>query len=343
MSSGSDMNFVLILLLFGTAQAPSDSILEKIESEVISIVEKTRPSVVQISARLGDDESQSRISSGFVVSAEGYILTDLYGLQSARSILVKLHDGRRFAASFEALDRPTAIALIRVRSDSLKAVEFADAGSIRQGAIAVLVSNPAGLNQSCSVGFVTGLDRSIVVGGTAYTDMLQTSAAVKSGDGGGLLANARGQVVGMIHSRYVADAVESDAAGFLRTVPRLGHDFLPAGGPAIGFATPATTLRFVADRLIKSGRVQRGWAGIGLRRVAEKTQVVEIVAHGPAWNAGIRTGDTVLEWDGQPATDLPTLRRRVIEIEAPKTSRVRVQRGSAVLDLDVKIEWGREP
>jgi serine protease Do len=253
---------------------------------------------------------------------------------------VTLHDGRRIDASVKAFDRTTAIALLKIKSEGLRAVEFAEPASIRQGSIAVLVSNPAGLNQSCSVGFVTGLDRSIVVGGACYMDMLQTSAAVQSGDGGGLLANSRGLVVGMIHSRYVPDGVEPDQAGFMRAVPRMGHDFLPAGGPAVGFATPATTLKFVAERLIKSGKVQRGWAGIGLRRTAQSTQVVEIVAHGPAFNAGIRPGDSVIEWDGQAATDLQSLRRRVVDITAPKTVRVRVQRGNVVLDLDVKLELG---
>jgi len=335
------MNFVLFFAVFGIPQ--TDSTLEKIEREIAAVLEKTRPSVVQIAARLGDDESQSRLSSGFVVSSDGHILTDVGGIQAARAIFVTLHDGRRFVASLKAVDRSTAVALLKVNSEGLQAVEFAEPASIRQGAIAVLVSNPAGLNQSCSVGFVTGLDRTIVVAGILYSDMLQTSAAVQSGDGGGLLANARGAVVGMIHSRFVPDVVEPDRAGFLRAVPRTGAEFLPAGGPAVGFATPATTLRFVTDRLIKSGKVQRGWVGLGLRRTAQATQVVEIAQNGPAWKAGIRPGDAVIEFDGQAATDLPALRRRVIEMSASKTVRVRVQRGTGVTDFDVTIAWEPEP
>src|SRR5262245_24922950 len=335
------MSLVLFLAVFGIQQP--ESTLEKIEREVVAVLDKTRPSVVQIAARLGDDESQTRFSSGFVVSPDGHILTDSGGIEAARDIFVTLNDGRRFVAKLKAVDRTTAVALLKVDSEGLRAVEFAEPASIRQGAIAVLVSNPAGLNQSCSVGFVTGLDRSIVVAGNLYSEMLQTSAAVQSGDGGGLLANARGAVVGMIHSRYVPDGVEPDRAGFLRAVPRTGAEFLPAGGPAVGFATPATTLRFVTERLIKSGKVQRGWVGLGLRRNAQATQVVEIVQHGPAWRAGIRPGDAVIEFDGQAATDLPALRRRVIETAAPRTVRVRVQRGTGVHDFDVTIAWEPEP
>ncbi len=341
------MNAAFLLFILSN---PQGTTLEQIERDVAAIVEKTRPSVVQIAARLGDEEFQSRIAapksiqfSGFVVSADGYILTDLGGVEWAKSIQVILHDGRRLAGDIKAIDRPTSVALLRVKADGLKPVEFADAASIRQGAIAVLVSNPAGLGQSCSVGFVTGLGRSIQVSGVRYDDMLQTSAAVLSGDGGGLLANARGLVVGMIHSRYVPDGLDPDPAGFLRPVPREGLDFLPAGGPAVGFATPGTTLKFVADRLMKHGRVQRGWAGLALQRKGETALVVDVIPGGPAWKAGIRRGDAVVEFDGQSAKDLPAIRRQVVETVAPKTVKVRVLRQAAPQDLDVTIDWEPVP
>ena len=336
------MNAVLFLIaLSSTPQTTQESTLERIEREVSAIIEKTRPSVVQIVARRGDGQFQPSIgaiasiqSSGFVVSPDGYILTDLGGVEASREISVTFHDGRKVEANLSAFDRATAVALLRVKAAGLTSVEFADAPAIRQGTIAVLVSNPVGLSHSSAVGFVNGVNRSIAVGGIRYDDMIQTSAAVLSGDCGGLLANSKGQVVGMIHSRYVSDGLDSDPAGFLRPVPRGGLDFLPAGGSSVGFATPSTTLSFVADRLMKHGRVVRGWAGIGLRGGV----VTEVAKDSPASKAGIRRGDSLMEFDGLPVTNLQAIRRKVIETSAPKLVRVRVWRANAVVDLDLTIE-----
>lgn len=333
---------VFLLFILSHPQGPAESTLERIDREVAAVIEKARPSVVQVVARLGDAQFQSHIAqprsircTGIVISPDGHILSDLGGVEGARSFEVILHDGRRLEAKWNAYDRPTAVALLRIDVRGLQPVEFADPASIRQGSIAILVSNPAGLAQSSAVGFLSGVDRSIKVGGLRYDDMLQTSAAVQSGDVGGLLANSRGQLLGMIHSRYVPDGIEPDPAGFLRPVPREGLDFLPAGGPAVGFATPASTLRFVSDRLMKFGHVQRGWAGLGLQRGKE---VVEVSKNGPAWKAGIRRGDVVLEFDGQAVTDLSAMRRRVIEAEVPSTLRLKVRRAAATLDFEVTLQ-----
>jgi S1-C subfamily serine protease len=336
---------VSLLFLLSNPQGSAESTLERIEREVAAVVEKARPSVVQVVAQLGDAQFQSHIAqprsirfTGIVISADGHILSDLGGVEGARSFEVILHDGRRLEAKWKAYDRPTAVALLRIDARGLQPVEFADPALTRQGAIAVLVSNPAGLTQSSTVGFLSGVNRSIKVGGLRYDDMLQTSAAVQSGDVGGLLANSRGQLLGMIHSRYVPDGIEPDPAGFLRPVPREGLDFLPAGGPTVGFATPVSTLRFVSDRLMKFGHVQRGWAGLGLQRAKEGAQAVEVSKNGPADKAGIRRGDVVLEFDGQAVTDLAAMRRRVIEAEVPSTLRLKVRRAAATLDLEVTLQ-----
>jgi len=336
------MNVVFLLIAFSHPQGPTETTLECIEREVTAVVEKARPSVVQV---IGSDNFLSNFgpstetrSSGFIVSADGAILTDVGGIRSARQIFVLFQDGRRLEASVAGVDFRTAIALLRVKAEGLKPVEFAEQGAIRQGAIAVLISNPAGLTHSCSVGFVSGVERSITVGGVRYDDMLQTSAAVQSGDGGGLLANSRGLAVGMIHSRYVPDGINPDPTGFLRPVPRHGFDFLPAGGPAIGFATPAPTLRFVAERLMKHGKVTRGWAGVGMRRATQYAIVTEVAKDGPAWKAGLRGGDKVLEFDGEPATNLSTIRRKVIETAGSRAVKVRVLRSGGPVDLDLTIE-----
>jgi S1-C subfamily serine protease len=340
------MNILAVLLLAGLPQ----STLENVEREIAAIVEKARPSVVQVTASGGDEIFQNSIAlpaarrlSGIVVSSDGHILTDLGAVETARSIVVTLYDGRRCDAERRGIDRATSLALLQIKAAGLAPAEFAEPGALRQGAIAVLVSNPAGLKGSCSVGFVSGLRRTVRVNGIRYEDLIQTSASVQSGDAGGLLANARGLVVGMIHSRYVADGLALDPAGFLRPIPREGLDFLPAGGPSVGFATPAATLKFVADRLINHGKVVRGWAGLTLRKIGPHPTITEIVENGPAARSGLRVGDLLMEIDGQPVTDIFALKRRVEESPAPLKLRARVLRGEAAQDLELTVEPEPQP
>jgi len=242
-----------------------------------------------------------------------------------------------------------------VKAEGLRPIEFADDTTIRQGMLAIAVANPAGLKGSCSVGFVSGLSRTVMVQGLQFDDLIQTTALLQPGDAGGLLANSRGQIVGMVHSRYVTDGFDPGPGGFLRVLPGEGLDFLPAGGQSVGFATPSSTLRFVAERLMKSGKVVRGWVGVAVRpldavvrarvKLAEGrgALVTNLEENGPAARAGLRKGDILIDFDGQPVSDLPALRRRVVESPAPKMVRVRAWRAGATVDLDLTIEEERQP
>ncbi|HEY3226992.1 MAG TPA: trypsin-like peptidase domain-containing protein, partial [Planctomycetota bacterium] len=353
-------SFVIIIFLIFPGQAP-ETTLEKLEKEVVTVVERTRPSVVQVQARV-DKEVQPRVIlsrivylSGIVVSADGGILTDLGAVEQARELRVTLPDGRQLPAEFRGGDRRTAVAFLRVKAEGLRPVEFADDASIRQGMLAIALANPAGLKGSCSVGFVSGLNRTVSVQGTQFDDLIQTTALLQPGDAGGLLANSRGLVVGMVHSRYVTDGFDFGPGGFLRVLPGEGLDFLPAGGQSVGFATPAPTLRFVAERLMKSGKVVRGWVGIAVRpldaasraraKVAEGrgALVSNLEDRGPAARAGLRRGDILVDFDGEPVSDLSALRRRVVEAPAPKVVRVRAWRAGVTVELDLTIEEERQP
>jgi len=355
------MNSAIILLLFFFPGQAPETTLEKIEKEVSAVVERTKASVVQVQARV-ETEYQPRVIisrvlylSGLVVSADGGILTDLGGVEQARELRVALPDGRLLVAEFAGGDRRTAVAYLRIKAEGLQPIEFADGASIRQGMLAIAVANPAGLKGSCSVGFVSGLNRTVMVQGMQFDDLIQTTALLQPGDAGGLLANSRGQVVGMVHSRYVTDGFDSGPGQFFRVVPGEGLDFLPAGGQSVGFATPSTTLKFVAERLMKSGKVTRGWVGVSVRpldavvrtraKLAEGqgALITNLEDRGPAARAGLRKGDIIVEFDGLPVSDLSTLRRRVVESPAPKVVRVRAWRAGATVDLDLAIEEERQP
>jgi S1-C subfamily serine protease len=344
------MNLLSVLLLAGLPQGSSELTLENFEREIIAIVEKARPSVVEVTASGGDEIFQNSIAppatrrlSGIIVSSDGHILTDLGGVDSARTILVTLHDGRKFDAERLGIDRTTSVALLRIRAEGLTQAEFADPDTLRQGSVAVLISNPAGLGGTSSVGFVSGLRRTVRVNGLRFDDLIQTSATVQSGDAGGLLANARGLVLGMIHSRFEPSELEFDLAGFPVPVPFEELKSFPAGGAGVGFATPASTLKFVAERLIKHGKVVRGWMGVTLRKAGPHAVVTEVADKGPAARSGLKTGDLLVEFDGKPVTDILSVKRRVEASPVPAKLRARVVRAGAEMDLELIVETEPKP
>jgi len=173
-----------------------------------------------------------------------------------------------------------------------------------------------------------------------YDDLMQTTASAQPGDAGGLLANSKGEVIGMIHSRYDPQAFATEDGQFLRQLPSGSLDFLPSEAGGMSFATPAPTLKFVAERLIKHGRVVRGWVGIALKPVESGTgaRVTDIYPKGPSARAGVRKGDVLVAFDEKPVTDVYEIRRRVMETEGTKTVKIRVLRGGAQVDLDLPIE-----
>jgi S1-C subfamily serine protease len=338
---------VLILIVTGFLGQDPESILQKFEREVSAIVERTRPCVVQVDAKFTPDNMPKIVFhlAGIVYSAEGTILSDLAGVEGAKEIRVTLHDGRQLAAQVFARDRRTSVALLRVRAAGLKAADFADAASIRPETFAIAVGSKGSMRPACSLGLVTALGRTVLVQERRYDDLIQTTAAAHPGDAGGLLANARGQVIGMIHSRYDPQPGGPMGESFLRNVPPGAIDFLPSETGGMAFATPAPTLKFVAERLLKTGRVVRGYAGITLRAAEAGTgaRVVEVTPKGPSARAGVRKGDVLVAFDDKPVTDLYEIRRRVMETEGTKSFKIRVVRGGAQLELDLPIEPEPQP
>jgi S1-C subfamily serine protease len=147
----------------------------------------------------------------------------------------------------------------------------------------------------------------------------------------------------MIHSRYEPSEFEFDLAGFAVPVPPEELKSFPAGGTGIGFATPVTTLKFVAERLIKHGKVVRGWMGVTLRKAGPHASITEVVDKGPAARSGLKAGDLLVEVDGKPVTDILAVKRRVEESPVPAKLRARILRAGAHIDLDLIVEAEPKP
>ena len=243
----------------------------------------------------GDTPSKS-LGSGFIIDKEGYIITNNHVIEGADEIRVKLSDQEEFEATIVGKDKKTDIALIKIAPPpGLPVVTLGDSDSLKVGEWVMAIGNPFGLDQTVTVGIVSAKWRKLGMG--PYEDFIQTDAAINQGNSGGPLFNTRGEVVG------VNTAI-----------------FSPSGGNiGIGFATPINLAKSVVKQLKEKGRVVRGWLGVIVQTVTpdlaksfgldqkEGALVADIDASGPAAAAGIRKGDIIVAFNGNPIKEMDQL------------------------------------
>lgn len=305
-----------------------ESLLERLEREISGVVRRVRPSVVSVEAK----RSEMIRLSGIVYRADGCILTDAGAIAGADSIRVTLFDGRSFEGRPVGSDFKTGIAVLRIDAKSLTPAEFGTTRELRSGAFAVSVGNAHGLEGSASVGTLAGLDRSIRVSGRRYDGMIQLTTVAHPGDCGALVADSRGRVIGLIHSALGSEEAEGELF-------RLWKDFFgrPLGG-AITFAVPAETVQFVADRILKHGRMIRGWIGMSVRTAESGVEILKLEIGGPARRAGLRRGDRIVAWDGESVGDAAALQKKVEACEEPRIVKAAVVRDGVRIDVDLRVE-----
>ncbi|MGD9815421.1 MAG: Do family serine endopeptidase [Hyphomonadaceae bacterium] len=239
------------------------------------------------------------LGSGFIISADGYVVTNNHVIESADAVEVILQNGRRFEATVIGRDPATDIAVLKVRATNLPYVQMGDSDRARVGDIVLAIGNPFGLGGSLSVGVVSARNRNIDAG--RYDDFIQTDAAINRGNSGGPLFNTEGDVIG------VNTAIVS-----------------PTGASVgVGFATPTSIVRPVVAQLIEFGETRRGWLGVRLANIsaaaAERAGyrgetgavVTRVTPGGPAAAAGLRPGDVVLKFAGRDVADSRALTRMV--------------------------------
>ena len=237
--------------------------------------------------------------TGFVISPEGYIVTNDHVVQDVDSISVKLVDGTELEAEVVGRDPKTDIALLRVQADQeLFALPLGDSEAVRSGEWVVAIGNPFGLEHTVTAGIVSAKHRTIAHG--PYDDYIQTDAAINPGNSGGPLINLSGEVIG------INTAIN----------PRAN---------TIGFAVPINIAKSILPQLLASGHVTRGWLGVVIQKItpelvegfelddASGALVSRVVPDGPADKAGIRQGDVIREFDGKEIEDFGDLPRLVAE------------------------------
>jgi serine protease Do len=267
----------------------------------------------------------SALGSGFVISSDGYIVTNNHVIEGADEILIEFFLGGELPAKLIGTDPNTDIALLKVDATDLPFVAFGDSNAIgsRVGDWVMAMGNPLGQGFSVSAGIVSARNRAL--SGT-YDDYIQTDAAINRGNSGGPLFNMSGEVIG------VNTAILSPTGGSI----------------GIGFSMASNVVTRVVDQLKEYGETRRGWLGvriqdvtddvaeaIGLEKVAGA--LVTDVPEGPAADAGMESGDVILSFDGKDVEDTRGLVRQVGNTEVGKTVRVVVFREGKTQTLKVTL------
>ena len=269
---------------------------------------------------------QQGVGSGFVISADGYILTNNHVVHEATEIKVKLADGKEYDAKVVGRDLKTDLALLKAEGASgLHALQLGDSDSLKVGNWVVAVGSPFGLEQTVTAGIVSAKGR--VIGSGPYDNFIQTDASINPGNSGGPLLNMEGEVVG------INTAIFSQSGGNV----------------GIGFAIPVNMAKEIAPQLKEKGHVTRGWLGVGIQKITpelaksfglkeEKGALVsQVVKGGPADKGGLETGDVIVEFDGKKISDSNELPRMVASIPIGKAVSVKVLRAGSLVDREVKI------
>ncbi|MEH1810377.1 HhoA/HhoB/HtrA family serine endopeptidase [Nostoc sp.] len=325
---------------------------------VIQVVQKVGPAVVRIDSsrtvktQLPDEfndpffqrffgsqmpEQQNRVEkgtgSGFIISADGRILTNAHVVDGADTVTVTLKDGRSFKGKVLGKDELTDVAVVKIQADNLPLVALGNSDQLQPGEWAIAIGNPLGLDNTVTTGIIsaTGRSSNLIGAPDKRVEYIQTDAAINPGNSGGPLLNSRGQVIAM-------------------------NTAIIQGAQGLGFAIPINTAQRISSQLIATGKVEHPYLGIQMVGLTPQLKqninsdpnsglsvnedkgvlVIKVIPNSPAAKAGIRAGDVIQTLGGQAVTDASSVQRAVENSQVGSDLRMELRRNGQNLNIAVQ-------
>ncbi len=264
------------------------------------------------------------LGSGFVMEANGYIVTNDHVVDGASSVRVRFDDETEYDAEVIGTDTQTDLALLKIEAENLPTLPLGDSDALRVGEDVIAVGNPFGLGGTVTRGIVSAVSRDINAG--PYVDFIQTDAAINRGNSGGPLLNLDGEVIGVNSAIYSPNG----------------------GSVGVGFAIPSNTVEYVVAQLRDAGSVERGWLGVSIQGVTPDIAdavgldaphgalVAEVVEGSPAQGT-LQTGDVIVGFNGKPVTSSRDLPKLVAAASPDRDATLDVIRGGKPETLTLKL------
>jgi len=266
------------------------------------------------------------LGSGFIISPDGYIVTNDHVVDHADSIVVRLSDQREFPAKLVGADKRTDIALLKIKAHDLPTVKIGDSSKLQVGQWVLAIGSPFGFDHTATQGIVSALQRSLPT--DTYVPFIQTDVAINPGNSGGPLFNLQGQVVGINSQIY------TDTGGYM----------------GLSFSIPINLAMNVVKQLKATGHVVRGWLGVVIQPVTDQLAkafgldrpegalITKVVPKSPAAKAGLKAGDVIIEYDGHPVSSSSNLPPLVAAEPIGRRVPVKVMRKGETLTLETTVE-----
>ncbi|MFT3692134.1 MAG: trypsin-like peptidase domain-containing protein [Kofleriaceae bacterium] len=302
------------------------ALLDAYSRSVMSVVEMAAPAVVslEIKAKRG----QGGAGSGFVVTPDGYVMTNSHVVTGAHEIRVRTSTGETLMGQVAGNDPATDLAIVRINESQPKYLPVDGSLTPKVGQLAVAIGNPLGFESTVSTGVVSALGRSLRGKANRLIDgVIQHSAPLNPGNSGGPLLDSRGRVLGV-------------------------NTAIIARSQGLGFAIAVETAAWVLGQLLAHGRVRRAWLGIGAARRpldrrlayahgvgASAVEIQSVESGSPASRAGLIDGDLIVQLDSLAITDVDVLHRALRDREAGKPIKLGIIRRGTRMDLDITPTW----
>ncbi|MEC8703936.1 MAG: Do family serine endopeptidase [Candidatus Neomarinimicrobiota bacterium] len=348
----------LTIILFLSLSFSQNAILKQFSDQFADIAEKVNPAVVTILTEKKIDISQSNrsspqedlfryyfnqprqreyktsaLGSGVIVdSRKGYIITNNHVVEDVDEITVRLLDKSEYEASIIGQDPKSDLAVIQIKASGLRDIVLGDSDKLRVGEWVIAVGSPfsANLSHTVTAGIVSAKGRGNIIQGDIYEDFIQTDAAINPGNSGGALLNSTGDLIGINTAIY-------------------SNGYFDRGNQGVGFAIPSNMVKKVMSDLINYGEVVRSYIGVQIQPVNDTAAkaldlksrngalVANVIDDGPADNAGIETGDVIVEFDGIKIQSVDHLRNNVSSSKPDKFYNLSLIRNGKKKSFRVKL------